>query len=141
MATPPAPLKLYQIEEPDGGTEASDGIGLAVGIELSRLRGAAVAASVGGNAELVVTPAEALGASLEERDLAHLLEELRRMTEKAIARPVTHAVISLDGFAFADTAVLRAGAIADIAVMGVRRDGSVFDAAIEAEDLAALLSE
>jgi hypothetical protein len=140
MANSSAPLKLYQIEEPDGARPAGDGIGMAVGIELSRARGAAVAAAVGGNAELVVVPEGGLDAALTEAALARLLGELRSLTEKTVARPVTHAVIRLDGVAFADAAVLRAAATVDIAVMGIRREGGVLEAAIEAEDLAALLS-
>lgn len=140
MATAPAPLKLYQIEEPDGAPDAGDGVGLAVGIELSLARGAAVAAAIGGNAELLVAPDGALAAAPSEADLVRLLRELRSQAEKTVARPVTHAVIRLDGSALGDAVVLRAAATADLAVMGIRRDGSALDAAIEAEDLAALLS-
>ncbi|MGH6988863.1 MAG: hypothetical protein ACREFD_00935 [Stellaceae bacterium] len=141
MADAPGPLKLYQIEEPDGAPADAGGIGLAVGIELSRLRGVTVAVAVGGNAELVVVPEAPFMDELMEQDLAALLIELRGLTEKTVARPVTHAVIRLEGFALADAAVLQAAAAADIAVMGIRREGGALEAAIEAEDLAAQLSD
>ena len=142
MAQQPSPIKLFQIEEPDGALEAEDGLGLAVGIELSRAGGVSVAASVGGNAELLVRPEPGgIGGDLTERALIDLLQDLRSLAEKTMARPVTHAVIRLDGFDLTDGAILRAAAKADLALLGIRRDGGVLDAAIEAEDLAAVLSD
>jgi len=141
MAQQPGPIKLFQIEEPDGAPDAENGLGLAVGIGLSRAGGASVAASVGGNAELLVRPEPGgIGGDLTEQALIDLLHDLRSVAEKAVTRPVTHAVIRLDGFDLADGAVLRAAAKADLALLGIRRDGSVLDAAVEAEDLAAVLS-
>jgi len=141
MAQLPSPIKLFQIEEPDGTPEAEDGFGLAVGIELSRTGGASVAASVGGNAELLIRPEPGgIGGTLGEKALADLLRGLRGLAERAVARPVTHAVIRLDGFDLSDGAVLRAAAAADIALLGIRREGGALDAAIEAEELAAALS-
>jgi hypothetical protein len=140
MADAPGPIKLYQIEEPDGAPADADGVGLAVGIELSRAHGAALAVSVGGNAELVVALAHDFADRMTEAALTALLRELRGAAEKSVARPVTHAVIRLDGVALADAMVLRAAAAADIAMMGLRRGGGALEAAIEAEDLAALLS-
>jgi|SRR6185312_8249539 len=141
MAQQPSPIKLFQIEEPDGPPEADDGLGMAVGIELSKTRGAAVAASVGGNAELLVKPEPGgIGGNLDEKSLTGLLRDLRALAEKAVAQPVTHAVIRLDGFDLADPGVLRAAAGAEIALLGIKRDGGVLEAAVEAEDLAAFLS-
>jgi|SRR5665213_655720 len=141
MAQLPSPIKLFQIEEPDGASEAEDGFGMAVGIELSRAGGASVAASVGGNAELLIRPEPGgIDGTLGEKALADLLRGLRALAERAVARPVTHAVIRLDGFDLADGAVLRAAAAADIALLGIRRDGGALDAAIEAEELAGALS-
>jgi hypothetical protein len=142
MASSSGPLKLYQIEEPDGAGDAGDGIGLAVGIELSRARGAMVAASVGGNAETVVPSEGALTIALTVEAMAGLLRELRSAAEKTMARPVTHAVIRIDGLALSDAVMLPAAAAAGLAVMGIRRDGdgSLLDTAIEAEELVALLS-
>jgi hypothetical protein len=141
MAQQPSPIKLFQIEEPDGAPDDEDGLGMAVGIELSRAGGASVAAAVGGNAELLVRPEPGgIGGNLTEKGLADLLRDLRSLAEKSVARPVTHAVIRLDGFDLADHAVLRAAAGAGIALLGIRREGNALDAAIEAEDLAAVLS-
>jgi coenzyme F420-reducing hydrogenase alpha subunit len=141
MAQEPSPIKLFQIEEPDGAPDAEDGLGMAVGIELSRAGGASVAAAVGGNAEYLVRPEPGgIGGALTEKSLADLLSDLRSLAEKAVARPVTHAVIRLDGFDLGDHAVLRAAAKADIALLGIVRAGTALDAAIEAEDLAGLLS-
>jgi hypothetical protein len=140
MAQEPRPIKLFQIEEPDGSPDAADGLGMAVGIELSR-GGVAVAASVGGNAELLVQPETgSLAHNLTEAALSDLLRDLRALSEKAVARPVTHAVIRLAGFDLTDDAIVRAGARADLAVLGVRRDGNALDAAIEAENIAGILS-
>jgi hypothetical protein len=140
MAQEPRPIKLFQIEEPDGFPDPADGLGMAVGIELSR-GGVAVAASVGGNAELLVQPeTSSLANNLTEAALSDLLRDLRSLSEKAIARPVTHAVIRLAGFDLTDDAIVRAGAKADLAVLGVRRHGNALDAAIEAEDIAGILS-
>jgi hypothetical protein len=142
MAQQPSPIKLFQIEEPNGAPDAENGLGLAVGIELSRVGGASVAASVGGNAELLVRPEPGgIGGILTEQALFDLLHDLRSLAEKTVARPVTHAVIRLDGFDLADGAVLRAAAKADLALLGIRRDGGVLDAAVEAEDMAAVLSD
>jgi hypothetical protein len=141
MAQSPGPLKLFQIEEPDGAPEAADGLGVAVGIELSRDGGASVAAAVGGNAEWLVAPEPGgIGGAAGEPALVELLRGLRVAAERALARPVTHAVIRLDGIEIADIALLRAAAAADLALLGIRRDGSALDAAIEAEDLAGILS-
>jgi coenzyme F420-reducing hydrogenase alpha subunit len=140
MAQEPRSIKLFQIEEPGGVTDAADGLGMAVGIELSR-GGVAVAASVGGNAELLVRPETGgLASNLTEAALSDLLRDLRSLSEKAAARPVTHAVIRLGGFDLSDDAIVRAGAKADLAVLGVRREGNALDAAIEAEDIAGVLS-
>jgi len=140
MAQEARPLKLFQIEEPDGVPDPADGLGMAVGIELSR-GGIAVAASAGGNAELLVRPEPgSLDPDLTEVALSDLLRDLRALSEKALARPVTHAVIRIAGFDLTDDAVVRAGAKADLAVLGVRRDGNALDAAIEAEDIAGALS-
>ncbi|MGH6980656.1 MAG: hypothetical protein ACREFC_05565 [Stellaceae bacterium] len=141
MAQQPSPIKLFQIEEPDGAPDAEDGLGMSVGFEISKTRGASVAASVGGNAELLVRPEPGgIGGGLDEKSLTGMLRDLRSLAEKAVAQPVTHAVIRLDGFDLADQAVLRAAAGAEIALLGIKRDGSVLDAAVEAEDLAAFLS-
>jgi hypothetical protein len=91
-------VKLFQIEEPDGAPVDADAPGAAVGIDLSGSE-AAVALAVGGNAapladregferELTLP---APGASGEAWQM--LFEHVRLRAERAIGRPVTHAVI------------------------------------------------
>jgi len=142
MAQEPSPIKLFQIEEPGGTAEAEDGFGMAVGIELSKRAGASVAAAIGGNAELIVRPGpDGFAGTPTPAMLGDLLSDLRSLAEKAVARPVTHAVIRIDGFEMTDAAIVAAAARAGLALLGVKRDGGVLDAAIEAEDLAAVLSD
>ena len=152
-------MKLFQIEEPDGTPLESDGPGAAVGIELSAAEGAAVAVAVGGNAELLpgADGAARLAASgLEDADaLAALLLRLRERAEKALARPVTHAVVALAApgeraFQATGAAAASAGLVllrlmgsseAAARAPGARpADAPVLGAAIQAEDDAAPLA-
>ena len=92
-------MKLFQIEEPDGSPVDPDAPGAAIGIGASA-RLAEVAVAVGGNA---VTLADRDG---YERDLPVpgpdapladwqvLFEGARLRAERALARPVTHAVLA-----------------------------------------------
>ena len=93
-------MKLFQIEEPDGGPADPDMPGAAVGIDLSRER-AEVAFAVGGNAAVLadregfeqalpVPPPDAPAAAWQD-----LFEGARLRAERALARPVTHAVVAL----------------------------------------------
>jgi hypothetical protein len=93
-------VKLFQIEEPEGGDADPDAAGAAVGIDAS---GAvvAVAMSLGGNAailpdregfERVLLAPPAAGSAIEWQEL---LEAARLRAERALARPVTHAVVVL----------------------------------------------
>jgi hypothetical protein len=93
-------VKLFQIEEPDGSPADPDMPGAAVGIDLTGAR-AEVATAVGGNAviladrdgfdlDLTVPPADAPQSAWQE-----LLEGVRLRAERALARPVTHAVVVL----------------------------------------------
>ena len=96
---------LFQIEEPDGSPlDEAAGPGVAVGIDLSGARGV-VAFAVGGNAEVLTardgSPGpetaglrDAAGEFALERTGAVLLT-LRGIAERALARPVTHAVITI----------------------------------------------
>jgi hypothetical protein len=152
-------MKLFQIEEPDGTPLASDGPGIAVGIELSAEAGAAVAVAVGGNAELLPGADGALrlpAAALEDEGaVAALLLQLRERAEKALARPVTHAVVALAApGAGARAAVGAAGPAAGLVLLRVLGsseaalrapaargvDAPVLGAAIQAEDDAAPLA-
>ncbi len=149
-------MKLFQIEEPDGAPLDSDGPGVAVGIELARGKGAAVAVAVGGNAELLPGPDGTTRLpAVDLRDasaLGALLLRLRERAEKALARPVTHAVIAADALdegarqaiaAAASAAgldVLRlveASAVLALARGAAPADAAVLGAAIQAEDDAA----
>jgi hypothetical protein len=91
-------VKLFQIEEPEGGPTNPSAPGAAIGIDAS---GAdiEVAMSVGGNA-VVLADREGLGQSLPvpaaDSTVAQwqqLFEGARLRAERALGRPVTHAVI------------------------------------------------
>jgi hypothetical protein len=94
-------MKLFQIEEPDGGPADPSAPGAAIGVDTGG-EIAEVAVSVGGNAVLLadregferalaVPGAEAAPAQWQE-----LFEMARVRAERALSRPVTHAVIVLD---------------------------------------------
>jgi Hsp70 protein len=153
-------MKLFQIEEPEGTPLGGDGPGAAVGIELSTA-GAAVAVAVGGNAEILRgadgaprLPMACLrlgNGAWDQSALGRLLLSLRERAEKALARPVTHAVIALatpddDARAALAAAAQDAGIgllrVMDIAAAaalgrGAAADGAVLGAAVQAEDDAA----
>ena len=91
-------MKLFQIEEPEGGPTDPNAPGAAIGIDATGAE-VHVAFSVGGNAmvladregferALPVPPAAAGTAEWRE-----LLEAAKVRAERALARPVTHAVI------------------------------------------------
>jgi hypothetical protein len=93
-------VKLFQIEEPEGGPADPTVPGAAVGVDVSGA-GAEVAISVGGNAA-VLADREGFEQALAVPDLAaaadewlELFEGARLRAERALARPVTHAVIVL----------------------------------------------
>lgn len=93
-------MKLFQIEEPDGGPADPSAPGAAIGVDASGER-AEVAFSVGGNATLLgdregferVLSVPAMTADAAEWHA--LLEAARIRAERALARPVTHAVVLL----------------------------------------------
>jgi hypothetical protein len=93
-------LKLFQIEEPDGSPVDPDAPGVAVGVDIAGPQ-AEVAIAVGGNAilledreglplELAVPPATASPEQWQE-----LFEGVRLRAERALAQPVTHAVLAV----------------------------------------------
>ena len=146
-------MKLFQIEEPDGTPLEPEGPGVAVGIELSRASGAAVAVAVGGNAEMLAGGAEPARLALPDLQdaaaLAKLMLALRARAEKAMARPVTHAVVASDALDGAARRVLDAAAeAAGIALLrvltsagaaerapgAVAADAAALGAAIQAEE-------
>jgi len=93
-------VKLFQIEEPDGGPANPNEAGAAIGIDAGGAR-AEVAFSVGGNALILddregfeqKLPVPAVGAPTAEWQ--GLLEGARIRAERALARPVRHAVVVL----------------------------------------------
>jgi hypothetical protein len=93
-------VKLFQIEEPDGGPVDSATGGAAIGVDAS---GAVVevAFSVGGNA-LVLADREGFedvlrvpSGAAEQTEWQAVFEAARIRAERALARPVTHAVFVL----------------------------------------------
>ena len=93
-------MKLFQIEEPEGGPTDPAAPGAAIGVDAGGTR-AEVAFSVGGNA-LVLEDREGfelvLAVPAREAGIAawqEVFEGARIRAERALARPVTHAVIAL----------------------------------------------
>ena len=91
-------MKLFQIEEPDGGPADPSASGAAIGIDASGPL-VEVAISVGGNA-LILSDREGFervlpvpGSSAGTAEWQEVLEAARMRAERALARPVTHAVI------------------------------------------------
>ena len=93
-------MKLFQIEEPDGGSADPGETGAAIGIDAGGAR-AEVAFSVGGNALILddragfeqALPVPAIVAPTAEWQ--GLFEGARIRAERALARSVTHAVVVL----------------------------------------------
>ena len=143
-------MKLFQIEEPDGGPADPSAPGAAVGIDAAG-EVAEVAVSVGGNAVLLadregferalaVPDAEAAPAEWQE-----LFELMRARAERALSRPVTHAVIVVDVETDAELSkkLREAGEAAELNVLRVLRRAelsagatAVLAAAVLAEELA-----
>jgi hypothetical protein len=93
-------VKLFQIEEPDGGPADPSAPGAAIGIHASGAT-VEVAFSVGGNAvvladregyEHALAAPDALAAPARWQEV---FEAARTRAERALARPVSHAVIVL----------------------------------------------
>jgi hypothetical protein len=143
-------VKLFQIEEPEGGPVDPDVPGAAIGIDAGG-RKLEVAFSVGGNAEILadregfehMLPAPSNTAPQSQWE--ELFEAARVRAERALSRPVTHAVIVLaetierqtadrlrQAAAQAGLDVLRVAARAELPV-GV---SAAIAAAVLAEDLA-----
>jgi hypothetical protein len=142
-------MKLFQIEEPDGGPADPNEAGAAIGIDAGGAR-AEVAFAVGGNAlilddregfeqKLAVPSMEAGTAAWQE-----LLEGARIRAERALARPVTHAVIILVAAPDADVSgrLWQAAERAGLEVLRLAERGELsagptpaLAAAILAEDL------
>jgi hypothetical protein len=91
-------VKLFQIEEPEGGPTDPGVPGAAIGIDASGAN-IEVAVSVGGNALMLVDREgfeQSLPVPAADDTVARwqqLLEGARLRAERALGRPVTHAVI------------------------------------------------
>jgi hypothetical protein len=102
-------VKLFQIEEPDGGPVDPTAPGAAIGIDASSAE-VEVAFSVGGNA-LILADREGFeqvllvpGIAAGKTEWQAVFEAARTRAERAVARPVTHAVIVLASAPDGDTA-------------------------------------
>jgi molecular chaperone DnaK (HSP70) len=100
-------VKLFQIEEPDGGPADPSAPGAAIGIDAGGAE-PEVAFSIGGNA-VVLADREGFERTLPVPDVTagearwqELFEAARIRAERALARPVSHAVIVLAAIADAD---------------------------------------
>jgi len=143
-------MKLFQIEEPDGSPSDPDAPGAAIGIDAGGDL-AEVAVSVGGNATTLADregfehalPVPGPDAPLA--DWQALFEGAKLRAERALARPVTHAVLvftpALDPALAAE--LLEAAGAAGIELLSIVTTGDlragelpVEAAAIMAEDLA-----
>jgi hypothetical protein len=140
-------LKLFQIEEPEGGPADPTAPGAAIGIDACGAR-AEVAFSVGGNA-LVLEDREGFEQALPVpateagiKPWQELFEGARIRAERALARPVTHAVIVVPNSgdeAFLPEAADRAGLVVLRLLSSPDLSGnasSALAAAILAEELA-----
>jgi hypothetical protein len=144
---PDFPVKLFQIEEPDGSPADPAAPGAAIGIDAGGDL-AEVAFAVGGNAVILADRdgfERALPVPSPEAPLADwqaLFEGARLRAERALARPVTHAVLvfaaSLDPALAAE--LLQASEAAGIDLLRIVTAGDLSPAAAPAE-AAAILAE
>ena len=121
-------MKLFQIEEPDGSPGPIDGPGAAVGIHLAAE--AAVATALGGNAEIL--------GRVTRTNHSDTLLALRGRAEKLLGRPVTHAVIAVEGKP--DAQLLDAAEIAGLSLLRLvpASEAAVLAGGAPAGDAAAL---
>jgi hypothetical protein len=143
-------VKLFQIEEPDGGPVDPSIPGAAIGIDAGGAE-VEVAFSVGGNA-VVLADREGFehalmvpGAGAATGQWQELFEAARLRAERALARPVSHAVIVLPASVDEDlsNALRETAEAAGLKVLRLTRKAEPTDgasdaltAAILAEDLA-----
>jgi len=93
-------VKFFQIEEPDGSPADPNAPGVAIGVDLGGAQ-AEVAVAIGGNAAILHDregfqrdlPVPAFNASNEAWQA--VLEGARLRAERALAQPVTHAVLAV----------------------------------------------
>ena len=137
-------MKLFQIEEPDGSPSDPDAPGAAIGIGATGAQGE-VAVAVGGNAaaledregfavDLPVPPAVA-----PTKDWRRFFEGARLRAERALGRPVTHAVVVTtlaEPAKLSDAAEAAGLVLLDVMTTIGASEPPAFAAAILAEDLA-----
>jgi hypothetical protein len=143
-----SPVKLIQIEEPDGSPAETNLPGAAIGVDATGAL-AEAAFAVGGNAVMLrdrsefarILPVPA--ATVPEPAWRALFEGVRLQAERLLARPVTHAVVVLAAPpAGAETMLRTAAAAAGIEILRLADaaqlsggDGPALAAARMAEDL------
>jgi len=143
-------VKLFQIEEPDGGPVDPSAPGAAIGIDAAGVE-VEVAFSVGGNA-VVLDDREGFERALAvpdaiagEAQWQEVFEAARIRAERALARPVSHAVVVLGALADADlpNKLREAAEAAGLTVLRLVREAELsaganasLTAAILAEDIA-----
>jgi hypothetical protein len=140
-------MKLFQIEEPDGSPTDPDAPGAAIGIDAGG-DVAEVAFAVGGNA-LTLTDREGFehalpvpGPDAPLADWQALFEGAKLRAERALARPVTHAVLvfaaALDPALAAE--LIRASEAAGIELLRILATQEL-EAGMSPAEAAALLAE
>ena len=139
-------MKLFQIEEPDGSPADPDAPGAAIGIDAGGDL-AEVAFAVGGNA-VILADREGFehalpvpGPDAPLADWQALFEGARLRAERALGRPVTHAVLvfaSLDPALAAE--LIRASEAAGIDLLRIVTTAELADGTAPAE-AAAILAE
>jgi hypothetical protein len=144
-------VKLFQIEEPEGGPTDPGAPGAAIGIDAGGAV-AEVAVAVGGNA-VVLSDREGFEQLLKVPPMdspiaawVELFEGARLRAERALARPVTHAVIALAPTMSGEAEAANIAAAAEAAGLAVLRLATAAElasatapavaAAMLAEDLA-----
>jgi hypothetical protein len=140
-------MKFFQIEEPDGSPVDPDAPGAAIGIDAGGDL-AEIAFAVGGNAVTLADREgfeQALpvpGPDAPLADWQALFEGARLRAERALARPVTHAVLvfaaALDPALAAE--LLQASGAAGLELMRIVSIGNL-DAAAAPAEAAAILAE
>jgi hypothetical protein len=141
-------VKLFQIEEPDGSPADANLPGAAIGVDASGAV-AEAAFSVGGNAVMLNERGEFArilpvpGTAATAAAWRALFEGVRLRAERALARPVTHAVVVLGvsppGIADTLHAVAAAAGIEILRLLAAGElsggDAPALAAALLAEDL------
>jgi hypothetical protein len=140
-------MKLFQIEEPDGSPADADAPGVAIGIDAGGEL-AEVGFSIGGNATILADregferPLLIPGPEAPLGEWQALFEGAKLRAERALARPVTHAVLvfaaALDPALAAE--LLRASEAAGIQLLRLMTAGDLDPGSPPAE-AAAILAE